>query len=203
VPNAPLRGCPMCGRAGGFSFVRSGSWLNRHCPDANGPVDADDYPDGHEVDSLARRRWARVEYKRPHEPVPVGQGAHLRALHDMAANGWEVLLLLVWDEGQRDGGAQVRFAWCSSRAQWHAPADWPEHRTTLEALGRSVAAWVWCGAARPAFACPPPPTCASCGAPLPRTPQQTMPMKGVPVWVCTACFGVRFPPPPRQLEVRL
>lgn len=171
-----------------MSFVRAGAWLNRHCPGANGPLDADDYPDGLEVDCLARRRWSRLETKHPGESMLAGQVGHLYAMHQMSASGWEVLLLVVYDEGQRDAGAQVRFTWHSSKAQWVDPRRWPEHRTTLDALGRSVASWVWCGAERPAFACPPPPACIACGVVLPRLPQQTMPVDGKPGWVCVECF---------------
>lgn len=191
MPNAPLHHCPLCGSDKRPSYVRCGAWLNKHCPQANGPVDADDYPAGLELDFLARRRWARLEIKRPGENVPVGQATHLRALHGMASNGWDVLLLLVWDEGQSEDGEQVRFSWCWSRREWEAPQAWREHRTTLEALGMSIASWVWCGADRPGFMLPPPPACAVCGDGLPRRPEQTIPRAsggGPNVYVCVSCF---------------
>ena len=144
------------------------------------------------MDCLANRRFARVEIKPPGEPVPAGQGAHLRALHGMASNFWEVLLLLVWDEGQSEGGHQVRFAWCSSRGDWVPPKDWTEHRTTLDALGRGVASWLWCGAERPGFLQPPPPRCAVCGEVLPARPQQTIPVDDRMRWVCLDCFHIHL-----------
>ncbi len=178
----------MCGGTGRASYIRKGEWLNGYCPWSNGPVDADDYPDGQEIDCLAEQRFARLEYKRPGESVPVGQAKHLRALHEMVSKGWEVLLLVVVDEGQSDGGQQVRFSWCSSRGQWQPPSEWMEHRTTLDALARSVVGWVWSGTGRPVFLLPPPPACGACGVLLPRTPQQTIPVDGVNMWVCLDCF---------------
>jgi len=175
--------------------MRSGEWLNRHCLQTNGPVDSDDFPDGHEVDCLPRRRWVRLEYKHRGETMRAGQVTHLRALAEMSGSGWDVLLLVVRDEGQSDAGAQVQFAWHSCRAPWRPPNEWALHRTTLEALGRALAAWVWCGGDRPAFACPPPPACAACGASLPRMPQQTMPIGGQPAWVCQECFAAYFARP--------
>lgn len=194
MPNAPLRrGCPLCSGTGTVAYVRHAQWLNDHCTDRNGPLDSDDYPDGVEVDFLARRRWARVEFKHAREPMRHGQITHLAALHQgMSASGWDVLLLVVYDEGQQEAGAQVRFRWTSSQSAWTAPETWPEHLTTLDALGRSIADWMWRGGLRPVFACPAPPACVACGAVLPRTPQQTMPVRGRNSWVCAACFRRHF-----------
>ena len=192
MPNRPLRVCPSCGGGGSPSYVRSGAWLNAHCPGANGPLDTDDYPDGHEVDCAATGRWARVEYKRPRETMLGGQAKHLEVLHRAWRPEWTLLLLVVEDDGQSSDGAPVSFRWRTSRQPWRDPAMWSVHRTTLSALGKSVAAWVWRAGPSPAFLVPLPPACAACSVPLPEHPQQTMPVGGTNAYVCAACFRTQF-----------
>jgi hypothetical protein len=192
MPNRPLRTCPTCSGSGHPSYVRSGDWLNRWCPGKNGPVDADDYPQGHELDCTNRRGLARVEYKRRGELMLPGQAFHFRALHACVGNEWLWLFLVVMDEGQTGPEAQVRFRWLSSRQPWADPATWPEHRTTLDALGRGIALWMWERGPAPLFATPPPPACAACAAALPATPTQTMPYGGRDAWVCLRCFREHF-----------
>jgi hypothetical protein len=193
MPNAPLRTCPTCGGKGFPSFCRSGGWLNKFCPDWNGPVDADDFPDGHECDCGATGRWCRVEYKRLGEGWLPGQERHIQELHGAfrAAHGRELLCIEVLDEGQTDLDAQVGFRFLASRDPWRPVAEWASHRTTLRELGRALAYWVWYGRPEPVFILPPPPACGRCGCPLPRMPQQTIPIDGVMSWVCVDCFHVQ------------
>lgn len=192
MPNRPLRTCPTCSGTGQPSFVRSGKWLNAYCPGKNGPVDADDYPDGHELDCSGQKSFFRVEYKRPREEMYPGQFYHLQALHGLARPDWTTLLLVVTDEGQSDAGAPVGFRWLTSKRQWSPPDRWPEHRTTLDALGKGIARWVWGAGPKPIFLEPPPPGCASCGVLLPGHSTQTMPIDGENAWVCLDCFREHF-----------
>jgi hypothetical protein len=203
MPNRPLRVCPTCGGTGHPSYIRSGAWLNEQCPKANGPVDADDFPDGHELDCADTGRFHRVEYKRPGESWQQGQQRHILELHAAfrsCAN--RVLLLLeVLDEQQAQRGAQVEFRFLTSREEWRPVLEWATHRTTLEALARSVSAWIWENGPEPPFFNPPPPACQACGAPLARRPQQTLPVNGRPVYVCAECFRAHFGVAARRLEV--
>lgn len=192
MPNEPLRTCPLCSGTGRPSFVRSGKWLNPHCPGKNGPIDADDYPDGHELDCTKEKSFFRVEYKRPKEAMHLGQLYHFQAFHALARPEWTVLFLVVVDEGQSDAGAPVRFRWLTSKRQWRPLEQWEEHRTTLDALGRGIGKWVWGTGPKPVFLEPPAPSCALCGAPLPEHPTQTMPWEGKNVWVCAECFREHF-----------
>lgn len=191
MPNRPLRVCPVCA-TGHPTLLRSGAWLNDHCPKLNGPMDADDFPEGHELDNWTNWTFCRCEYKRPGEEMLPGQIHHLRFLDEAVRQGVSVLLVLVSDEGQQDVGQQVAFRWLTNRQGWRHPRDWPEHRTVIDALGREIADWVYRRGPQPAFTVPPPPTCAACGGPRPRTPQQTMPVLGKNSWVCAACFRRHF-----------
>ena len=145
--NEPLRtGCPACGGTGRVSFLRSGAWLNQHCPGANGPVDVDSSPQTHELDNFFKQRKARIEYKHPDEQITRGQEFHFLAELESVQPSWWALLVLVIDEGQTSPDDVVRFKWRDSRRR----PRWGEDEfvtESLDELGARIAGWLWEAAA--------------------------------------------------------
>lgn len=145
MSNAPLHvGCPVCSGSGQVSWLRSGEWLNRHCPGKNGPVDVDSSPFSHELDNYFKRRKLRVEYKHPGESVSPGQEYHCLAELESTAPTWRTLLVVVFDEGQAGADDPIRFKWRTSdkpRQDW-ADLGWNDPIPVGE-LGKRIAAWLW------------------------------------------------------------
>jgi hypothetical protein len=98
----------------------------------------------HELDNYDGHRLARVEYKRAQEGVPVGgQEKHFRAVLESVGNGWELLLVLVIDEGQTAAGQEARYRW---RVSTKPRMTWGEQdylKDSLDNLGRRIADWLW------------------------------------------------------------
>ena len=141
--NKALRtGCPACSGTGQVTFIRSGAWLNKHCPGENGPTDVDSSPLTHELDNYYKKRKARVEYKNPGEPISRGQEFHFIAELESVASHWWALFVLVIDDGQESEDQMVRFKWRDSRTTptW---GDAEYHQEELGKLGKRIADWLW------------------------------------------------------------
>lgn len=140
MSNAPLRvGCPVCSGTGQVSWLRSGAWINEHCPGRNGPVDVDSSPFTHELDNYRDKRKARIEYKRPDEPIKEGQLKHFKAELRSVKDDWYSSVIVVVDEGQqRPDDPITYFALHRNDLRWgDAQVE------TVGVLGKKIAELVW------------------------------------------------------------
>jgi hypothetical protein len=142
--NRPLStSCPCCSGTGKVSWLRSGAWINEHCPGRNGPCDVDNSTSTHELDNYHAKRKARIEYKRPGEPVPAGQEYHVRAELESTREDWKNVLVIIRDDGQLDGGDEIEFSWRVSGSSFVTWDDLRWHKDTVENLGRRIAKFLW------------------------------------------------------------
>lgn len=126
-----------------MSWLRSGQWINKHCPERNGPCDVDHSFSTHELDNWGAKRKARIEYKREGERVPRGQDLHIRAELESTRSDWKNLFVLVIDEGQDAPANAVKFYWRISGQNFESFAELQQRMDSADGLGRRIAAWLW------------------------------------------------------------
>lgn len=137
-----ITGCPTCAGTGKASYLRSGVWLNSRCPGRNGPQDVDSSPMTHELDHLAAKRKVRIEYKRgASDQLPDGQERHLLAELRSTRPDWKLVIILVYDKGQRSETDRVVWRWKTSSADH---MTWKEqNESTIAELGDRLVAFLW------------------------------------------------------------
>jgi hypothetical protein len=141
--NDELAHCPTCGGKGYPSYLRSNMWFNARLPARNGPLDVDSSPMSVELDNYDLRRLLRIEYKRPHEEIPIGQYRHFRAELESTRDDWWKFFLLVEDKGQSKPSDLVAWGFRTSRYPKNLKGWSVTRQTTIEQLANRISLWLW------------------------------------------------------------
>jgi len=118
-------------------------WFNARLPKRNGPLDVDSSPMSVELDNYELRRLLRIEYKRPHEPIPHGQYRHFRAELESTRDDWWKFFVLVIDKGQTKPTELVEWGFRTSRFPKELKNWSVTRQTTIEQLANRISLWLW------------------------------------------------------------